>query len=174
MHKAQFFLGRCRARGPVHPRCGQVVVRSIAIVGRQRALASEDIFQDSAIILHKIVDFARSGRRLKLEIIKITTHRLSVEPPPCQTPARGLTQRRLHLCSVMNVLNTDFYARATARRREVLREKNRSHLKNTPHNTQVTYIPDGSYFPIHKITEPAALTRSIAVHTTGVSRSRFF
>ena len=24
--------------------------------------------------------------------------------------------------------------------------------------------PDGSYFPIHKITEPEALTRSIAVH----------
>ena len=27
-----------------------------------------------------------------------------------------------------------------------------------------TPLPDGSYFPIHKITEPAALTRSIAVH----------
>ena len=28
-----------------------------------------------------------------------------------------------------------------------------------------TPLPDGSYFPIHKITELAALTRSIAVHT---------
>ena len=28
------------------------------------------------------------------------------------------------------------------------------------------HILDGSHFPIHKITEPAALTRSIAVHTT--------
>ena len=28
-----------------------------------------------------------------------------------------------------------------------------------------TRLPDGSYFPIHKITELAALTRSIAVHT---------
>ena len=27
------------------------------------------------------------------------------------------------------------------------------------------YNIHGSYFPIHKITEPAALTRSIAVHT---------
>ena len=26
---------------------------------------------------------------------------------------------------------------------------------------------DGSYFPIHKMTEPAALTRSIAVHNRG-------
>ena len=26
-------------------------------------------------------------------------------------------------------------------------------------------LPDGFYFPIHKITEPAALTQSIAVHT---------
>ena len=28
------------------------------------------------------------------------------------------------------------------------------------------YNIHGSYFPIHKITEPAALTRSIAVHTS--------
>ena len=27
------------------------------------------------------------------------------------------------------------------------------------------YTPDGSYFPIHKLTELEALTRSIAVHT---------
>ena len=27
-----------------------------------------------------------------------------------------------------------------------------------------TPLPDGPYFPIHKITEPAALTRSIAVN----------
>ena len=29
-----------------------------------------------------------------------------------------------------------------------------------------TPLPDGSYFPMHKITELAALTRSIVVHTT--------
>ena len=36
----------------------------------------------------------------------------------------------------------------------------------TYHTTRpLSQHPDGSYFPIHKITEPAALTRSIAVHT---------
>ena len=39
--------------------------------------------------------------------------------------------------------------------------------------TVYTPPPDGSYFHIHKITELAALTRSIAVHTVQYSREHY-